>query len=53
VFVNFTAVMIHGFISDDYLIPECEACKHKNLANVRVGIFMKIDDMKGSLFTFG
>ena len=45
--------MIQGFISDDYVIPECEACKHKNLANVRTGIFMKIDDMKGSLFMFG
>jgi len=45
--------MIQGFISDDYLIPECEACKLKNLAKVCIGVFMKIDDMKGSLFMFG
>jgi len=53
VFVNFTAIMIQGFIADDYLIPECGACKHRNLANVCIGIFMKIDDMKGHLFMFG
>jgi len=53
VFVNFTAVMIQGFISDDYLIPECEAVIHKNLAKVHIGIFMKICDMKGSVFMFG
>jgi hypothetical protein len=51
-FVNVTAVMMQSFISDDYLIPECEACTHKNPSNVCIGIFMKIVDMEGSLFMF-
>jgi hypothetical protein len=52
VFVNFAAVMMQGFISDD-LIQGCEAWKHRNLVNVSIGIFMKIGDMKGSGFIFG
>jgi hypothetical protein len=40
-----------------YLIPEYEVCKHykrhKNLANVTIGIFMNIDDVKGSQRMFG
>jgi hypothetical protein len=52
VFVNFTVVMMQGFISDDCLIQGCEAWKHKNLVNVSIGLLMKIDGMKQSEFMF-